>query len=82
MIYIFCIPESPKFLINSGRLEEAEWALTKVARVNNAPDFVFDPSMFGKDKHDLIPCAFNIVVQRDNGRRIDGEIMGSVKAYA
>jgi hypothetical protein len=69
-------------LINAGRLEEAEWALTKIARFNNKPDFVLDQSMFGKDAVEAVPYAYSVVVERKSGRRIDTETVGSVKAFA
>jgi hypothetical protein len=69
-------------LINAGKLEEAEWALTKIARFNNKPDFVLDQSMFGKNTEEAVPYAYSVVVERKNGRRIDIETVGSVKAYA
>jgi hypothetical protein len=38
--------------------------------------------MFGKNVTEAIPYAYSVIVERKNGRRIDIETVGSVKAYA
>jgi hypothetical protein len=77
---MFCIPESPKFLINAGRIEEAEWSLTKIARFNGRPDFCLEAKQF--EKILATPISYNVLVKRENGRRIDVDTVGSVKAFA